>query len=140
MCIICCIAFCSSQTLPGYKGSDSSERNVWTGMICLAACGMGALLWGVSSCLVQIISNQLDVMNAVWLPSLLGSLPWLLLRFQAARKRVASSQSQSSGNASDKGAAGRMKHSTDFAFLALLLQPLVHGLQRVSKVLVICPA
>ena len=105
-----------------------------------SSCSMwdGALLWRLSSCLVQIISNELDGMGAARLPGLLDSLPWLLLRFQAARKRVASSQAQSSGNASDKGAAGRMKHLADFAFLAILLQPLVHGLQRALQVLS-CP-
>ena len=107
------------------------------------SCSMwdGALLWRLSSCLVQIISNELDGMGAARLPGLLGSLPWLLLRFQAARKRVASSQVQSSGNASDKSAAGRMQHAAalaDFAFLAILLQPLVHGLQQALQVLS-CP-
>ena len=97
-----------------------------------------ALLWGLSSCLAQIISRELDGMGAARLPGLLGSLPWLLLRFQAARKRVASFQAQSSDNAAGKRAAGQLQHSTalaDFAFLALLLQTLLHGLHRTSKVL-----
>ena len=106
-----------------------------------SSCSMrdDALLWGLSSCLAQIISSELDGVGAARLPGLLGSLPWLLLRFQAARKHMASSQAQST--AADKGAAGRMKHNAalaDFAFLALLLQPLVHGLQRILKVLS-CP-
>ena len=103
--------------------------------------GVGALLWALSSCLVQIISNELNCMDAARLSGLLSSLPWLLLKFQAAHKRVASSQAQSSVAALDKGAAGRMKHTAalaDFAFLALLLQPLVHGLQQNLQVLS-CP-
>ena len=60
-----------------------------------------ALLWGLSSCLAQIISSELDGMGAARLPGLLGSLPWLLLRFQAARKHMASCQAQSTNNAAE---------------------------------------
>ena len=112
------------KRVPGhYQGmriSDSSEFNEWTGIDCLSSMWDGALLWRLSSCLVQIISNELDGMGAARLPGLLDSLPWLLLRFQAARKRVASSQAQSSGNASDKGAAGRMKHTAAWQTLHFL--------------------
>ena len=81
---------------------------------------------------MQTISSELEEGDQGSLPDFLGGLPWLLLRFRAALKRM---QSLEPAKASQKGALqNRGAAMAEFAFFALLLQLLMEPIEAASQV------
>ena len=81
---------------------------------------------------MQAISSELEAGDHGSLPDFLGGLPWLLLRFKAAMKRVQPLEPAKAGHKGaieSKGAA-----RAEFAFFALLLQLLIKPIEAASQV------
>lgn len=82
-------------------------------------------------CCVQTISSRLGEGRHSGLPDFLGGLPWLLVRFKAALKRIRSAEPTKPGQRGEKKPAAL----AEFAFFALLLQPITDPLVMASQVL-----
>ena len=80
--------------------------------------------------------------SSVKLQLILAGLPWLLVRFKAALKRNAKALANSGRGTADQGRgharggtqAGSSTASADFGFFALLLEPILAGLESRAKV------
>lgn len=94
-----------------------------------------------SVCL-QKLFQEVGQASSAKLQHILAGLPWLLVRFKAALKRSAKALANSGRDSLDVGRghprggtqAGSATASADFGFYALLLEPVLAGLESAPKV------
>ena len=82
---------------------------------------------------MQTISTELQSGDPGGLPSFVAGLPWLLVRFKAALKRILAADS-ADGNQRGQDQK-RSAVPVEFAFFMLLLQPLLGPIEAASQVL-----
>lgn len=92
--------------------------------------------------LLQVLSRAVGEADLQKLAVLLSGLPWLLVRFKAAMKRHATAVVAGmreglelrKGRSRDGGQSGGVPAAADFDFFALLLEPVLTGLESAAKV------